>query len=91
MLVCVGYQSSAGLDRALSRGLELGGALADAVLIRDRTPACRAAFADPPNAASGLSVPEQPEHLVAAPASLVCKRGRGELAVLGQQRLETFG
>jgi hypothetical protein len=44
-------------------------------------PARPAALSCPADPASRLQVPEQPEHVVAVPACLLGKSGRGESAV----------
>jgi hypothetical protein len=60
--------------RALPSSLQLGGPLADAVLVADRMPARPAALTGSPNPAGCLQLPEEPEDLVAVPAHLLGKR-----------------
>ena len=51
----------------LALRLQFGRPLADAAFVRDRTPPCRVGLPGPPNAASGLQLAEQSEHVVAVP------------------------
>ena len=62
---------------ALARRLQLRSALADAVLVGNRVPACPATLACPPNPAGSLQLSKQPEYMIAVPTGLLGKRRRG--------------